>query len=62
MYKPFFVMLWNQKSTLLVPMTEEDGELSMYQTAEEAHTAGEENHMGKHFGFDVFEAGEGVEI
>lgn len=54
-------MLWNQKCTLLVPMTEENGELAMFLTEEEAFAAGKENHMGKHFGFDVFEAGCGID-
>lgn len=61
MEKPYFVMLWNQKCTLLVPMTEENGELAMFLTEEEAFAAGKENHMGKHFGFDVFEAGCGID-
>ena len=57
-------MLWNQRGTSLIPMMVDDyGEdkLAMFATVGEAMEAANATPIGEAFGFDVFEAGNGVE-
>jgi len=60
MGKSYFAMLYNQPGTRLVPMCDPDGELLMYATREEAAHAAQRTAYGEHFGYDIFEAGNGV--
>ena len=60
MTKPFFAMLYNQAGTRLVPMCDPEGELLMYATVEEAAHAAQRTAYGEHFGYDIYEAGDGV--
>lgn len=60
MQKPYFVMLYNQSGSRLVPLLDESGMLAMYATVEEAKHAAKRTVFGEHFGYDIFEAGYGV--
>ncbi len=60
MTKDFFVIL-NCQSGSVMPLVEGiAGRLAMYETEEDAKIAGNENILGKYFGFEVFELGMGV--
>jgi hypothetical protein len=62
--KPYFVMLWNQHGTALIPMMMDDygtEKLAMFSTVDKAVEAARATAIGEAFGFDVFEAGNGVE-
>jgi hypothetical protein len=59
--KPYFVMLWNQKQTRLVPLRDENDELMMFSTVYGAIEAARETGFGAAFGYDIFEAGNGIE-
>ena len=61
MDKPFFVMLFNQKGTRLVPLVDPDGQLMMYETAAEARGAAENSLMGERFGYLIYSAEEPFE-
>lgn len=60
MEKPFFAMLYNQSGTRLVPMCDPEGELYMYSTREDAALAAGRTAFGEHFGYEIYEAGDGV--
>lgn len=60
MKTPFFVMLYNQSGTKLIPMLDSDGNLAMYLTREEAVHAAQRTLFGEHFGYDIYEAGNDI--
>lgn len=60
MQKPYFVMFYNQFGTKLVPMLDKNDELIMFSTYEEAKFAASKTAFGEHFGYDIYEAGNGV--
>lgn len=62
MEKPYFVMLWNQGATQLVPMcSEKTGELEMFETLLDATECAQHTTFGANFGYEIFEVGCGVE-
>ncbi len=58
MLKDFFVML-NTQNSGITPLMNDDDEIATFETASEAKKSGDENLLGKHFGFEVFCRGEG---
>ena len=60
MEKPYFVILNHQNSDLFIPMTDENDNLAMFDSEISAVIAGQDNPLGKAFGFEVFEMGDGV--
>ena len=61
MKKPYFVMLVSQDQSELIPMMDDEGtHLAMFETRVMAELAALSNPMGAHFGYDIFEAGNGI--
>lgn len=62
MEKPYFVMLLNQDGSRLIPMlsADDDGQLAMFGTVDEAELFGKNNPLGKAFGYEVHESGMGI--
>ena len=60
MEKPYFVMLYNQKGTRFIPLTSPADQLEMFATPEQARDAAEGSLFGSRFGYEIFEAGDGV--
>ena len=58
--KIYFVILNCQKEGDYLPLTDDSGKLSMFETETEATLAGEANKIGNFFGFEVFELGGGL--
>ena len=56
MLKPYFVMPHCQNGGFS-PRSQEDGELATFDFFEEACESAEDNLLGSHFGFEVFERG-----
>ena len=59
MEKDYFVML-NTQPGGITPMTDENGELAMFELLSSASEAAINNPLGAHFGYEVFERGCGV--
>lgn len=59
MMKDYFVML-NTQGGGITPLMEDD-EIATFETPSDAKTAGKDNMLGAHFGFEVFGRGEGRE-
>ncbi|WP_155303458.1 hypothetical protein [Desulfosarcina widdelii] len=57
--KPFFVILNHQNGSVLPMVENDDGDLAMFETETDAVTAGNNNPLGEHYGFEVFELGDG---
>jgi len=54
----YFVMLDNQDGKMVLPLV--DGEnVALFQTVEAARQVALENPMGSHFGYEIFERGNG---
>ena len=62
MDKPFFIMMYNQKGTVAMPITDSDNDdqVAFYATEEEALDAAEAYGWSHIFGFEIFEMGTGV--
>lgn len=60
MPKPFFAMLYTQRGDHLVPLCNDKGHLLMFETLLGAQHAARQTFLGEHFGFEVFEAGSGL--
>lgn len=58
MFKPYFVIL-NCPNGGISPMVQEDGELATYDSYDDAAEAAEDNMLGNHFGYEVFQTGMG---
>lgn len=58
MDKPYFVILHCQRGAV-APMVDENNDLAMYSTVEEACSDARQNPLGAHFGFEVHEVGAG---
>jgi hypothetical protein len=58
--KAYFVILSHQKQEIFLPMLDENDILALFKTENDAINAGNENPLGKHFGFEVFELGYGA--
>ena len=58
----FFVMLNHPNPNVpALPMTcNDDKDVAFYKTREEAQNDAENNSLGEHFGYNVFELGNGV--
>lgn len=54
----FFVML-NTQGGGYTPLMRGDDEIAQFGTADEAKASAEDNLLGAHFGFEVFERGTG---
>ena len=54
----FFVMLNTQRGGY-TPLMRDDDEMATFGTADEARASAEDNMLGAHFGFEVFERGTG---
>lgn len=63
MEKPFFIMIHNQRGTAVMPMTdaEKDDEVAMFETVHEATEAANNHDMCIAFGWDLFQAGCGID-
>ena len=62
MDKPFFIMMYNQKGTVAMPITDSDNDdqVAFYATEEEALDAMDGHIYAEAFGFEIFEMGTGV--
>jgi hypothetical protein len=63
MKRPFFIMIHNQRGDCVMPMTDADNndEVAMFETVEEATEAAHSHHMCTAFGWDLFQAGCGID-
>lgn len=59
MKNPFFVMMFNQHGTLVMPLVNAIDDVEMFATEEEARSVAEKHPYCKAFGYEVFEAGTG---
>lgn len=59
MSKDFFVMLFTQKGGI-TPLMENDDDIAVFETEEEAREAANRNSLGVWFGFEIFERGTGI--
>lgn len=55
----FFVMLFMGEGRYTPMTTGDDGDLAKYATWEEARTAAANTSLGEHFGYEIFEIGDG---
>lgn len=54
----FFVILSTQSGGA-APMTDDEGEMAFYESADAARADAESNMLGAHFGYEIFERGTG---
>ena len=58
MEKLYFVMLESQTHEWVLPLLDEEGkDVALFSTREEARAAANDNRMGAHFGYEIFERG-----
>jgi len=57
----FFVMIHAQGGQCVIPLTEEDGEVAMFEDVDSATSAAWDNDMAASFGYDIFQMGHGVD-
>jgi hypothetical protein len=56
----YFVMLDNQDGKLIQPLLDEDGmDVALFDTEHDAREAAQANAVGSHFGYEIFERGNG---
>lgn len=55
----FFVMMNNHKGDLIMPLVDDDQNVMLWATADEARDAADANPFASHFGFEIFERGTG---
>ena len=58
--KIYFVVLNHAKEEDYFPLTDDKGDLIMFETETKATLAAETNTLGNFFGFEVFELGGGL--
>jgi 6-phosphogluconolactonase/glucosamine-6-phosphate isomerase/deaminase len=56
----YFVIIHSQNGQNAIPMTDDCGDVKMFDLESEAMQAAEENDMARTFGWDVFMLGVGV--
>jgi hypothetical protein len=56
----FFIMMNNQSGTTIMPITDGEDDVMLFETEEEAREMAEEHHFCNKFGFEIFERGTGV--
>lgn len=56
----FFIMMNNQNGTTIMPIVNEDEEVMLFETEEEAREIAGEHYFCKAFGYEIFERGTGI--
>ncbi len=61
MKKPFFIMIHHQRGEGVMPMTDGDDHVAMFETVDEATEAANGCDAATAFGWDLFQAGCGID-
>jgi hypothetical protein len=59
MDKPYFIMMYSQDGSTAMPIIEENGDVTFFETEEEARELAKEHHFCFNFGYEIFEMGTG---
>jgi hypothetical protein len=55
----FFIMMNSQDGKRIMPVVDEEEEVCLFDTYDEAKKLGDGHHAASHFGFEIFQRGNG---
>jgi len=56
----FFIMMNSQDGKKIMPIIDEEDEVCLYETYDEAKQLADNHHAASHFGYEIFERGNGA--